>query len=246
MPNPSEKEEELVQIRRRHAEVEERGLTHGLALSGGGIRSATFNLGLLRGLAKNVVLRRFDYLSTVSGGGYIGAMFGRLFGHEDSPKQVEEGLANDDSLMLWWLRNNGRYLTPAGSRDLLITFSSILRGFVATQMEVAILMLGIAILIVVPHAIISSVQVNQLSQVMVAVPSIWFWLSLAPLFIAIMLSWSYWFCRDEPTKSRRMLDALTTLLVTMLAAIAYDALFTAWTQSQSFNERLDSFFSLIT
>jgi len=45
----------------------------GLALSGGGIRSATFNLGILQALAKLDVLRSVDYLSTVSGGGYIGS-----------------------------------------------------------------------------------------------------------------------------------------------------------------------------
>ncbi len=44
----------------------------GLAFSGGGIRSATFNLGVLQVLAKLRLLERFDFLSTVSGGGYIG------------------------------------------------------------------------------------------------------------------------------------------------------------------------------
>jgi hypothetical protein len=44
----------------------------GVALSGGGIRSATFALGVLQALAHHDLLRRFDYLSTVSGGGYIG------------------------------------------------------------------------------------------------------------------------------------------------------------------------------
>lgn len=43
----------------------------GLAFSGGGIRSATFNLGVLQALAREGLLRRFDYLSSVSGGGYI-------------------------------------------------------------------------------------------------------------------------------------------------------------------------------
>jgi hypothetical protein len=43
-----------------------------LCLSGGGIRSATFGLGLIQGLARCGLLERFDYLSTVSGGGYIG------------------------------------------------------------------------------------------------------------------------------------------------------------------------------
>src|SRR5688572_26730784 len=44
----------------------------GLALSGGGIRSATFSLGLLQGLERLRLLRIFDYLSTVSGGGFAG------------------------------------------------------------------------------------------------------------------------------------------------------------------------------
>jgi hypothetical protein len=44
-----------------------------LSLSGGGIRSAAFALGVLQGLAKRDLLDRFDYLSTVSGGGYAGS-----------------------------------------------------------------------------------------------------------------------------------------------------------------------------
>ncbi len=49
--------------------------TVGLAFSGGGIRSATFNLGFLQGMALLGLLKQFDYLSTVSGGGYIGTWF---------------------------------------------------------------------------------------------------------------------------------------------------------------------------
>ncbi len=45
----------------------------GLALSGGGIRSATFSLGVMQALAHRGLLKQFDYLSTVSGGGYIGS-----------------------------------------------------------------------------------------------------------------------------------------------------------------------------
>jgi hypothetical protein len=45
----------------------------GLAFSGGGIRSATFNLGVLQGLQEFDVLRSIDFLSSVSGGGFIGA-----------------------------------------------------------------------------------------------------------------------------------------------------------------------------
>ena len=44
-----------------------------LCISGGGIRSATFGLGILQGLARCGLLNKFHYLSTVSGGGYIGS-----------------------------------------------------------------------------------------------------------------------------------------------------------------------------
>jgi hypothetical protein len=43
-----------------------------LCLSGGGVRSATFCLGIIQALAEKGLLDKFDYLSTVSGGGYIG------------------------------------------------------------------------------------------------------------------------------------------------------------------------------
>lgn len=45
----------------------------GLAFSGGGIRSATFNLGLAQGLSKLGILPWVDYLSSISGGGYAAA-----------------------------------------------------------------------------------------------------------------------------------------------------------------------------
>ena len=44
-----------------------------LCLSGGGVRSASFSVGVLQALARLGVLRRLDYLSTVSGGGFAGA-----------------------------------------------------------------------------------------------------------------------------------------------------------------------------
>src|SRR2546423_10467325 len=44
-----------------------------LCISGGGIRSATFALGFIQGLSRGGLLDKFHYLSTVSGGGYIGS-----------------------------------------------------------------------------------------------------------------------------------------------------------------------------
>jgi len=58
----------------------------GLALSGGGIRSATFNAGLLQGLHRFDLLRYVDYLATVSGGGYIGSFWSRWLKETESQR----------------------------------------------------------------------------------------------------------------------------------------------------------------
>jgi hypothetical protein len=80
---------------KKEREVQEKalrmGLT-GLALSGGGIRSATFALGILQGFASRGLLRRFDYLSTVSGGGYIGSWLATWIQREGQIDSVEQQL----------------------------------------------------------------------------------------------------------------------------------------------------------
>jgi hypothetical protein len=58
---------------REHYDNESDPPTFGVALSGGGIRSGTLNLGILQGLTARGLLEKVDYLSTVSGGGYIGS-----------------------------------------------------------------------------------------------------------------------------------------------------------------------------
>lgn len=120
-----------------------------LCLSGGGIRSATFALGVLQGLAKNGLLHKFDYLSTVSGGGYIGswlsAWVNRL-GPRDVPgiKAVEEelaqiarneGLGNPGVLKkrgpFKWLRDYSNYLSPRlgfGSLDMWTMIATYVRN----------------------------------------------------------------------------------------------------------------------
>jgi hypothetical protein len=59
------------ELLRRHAAAGHSAL----CLSGGGVRSASFGLGVLQGFARTGLLDKFDYLSTVSGGGYIGGWF---------------------------------------------------------------------------------------------------------------------------------------------------------------------------
>jgi patatin-like phospholipase len=61
-----------------------------LCLSGGGIRSAIFNLGVLQGLARCGLLEKLDYLSTVSGGGYIASWLTRWIHRESADKVIDE------------------------------------------------------------------------------------------------------------------------------------------------------------
>lgn len=60
----------------------------GLCISGGGVRSATLGLGMLQAFIRAGILKRFDYLSTVSGGGYIGACLSSLLSRE--PNNAEK------------------------------------------------------------------------------------------------------------------------------------------------------------
>jgi hypothetical protein len=69
-----------------------------ICLSGGGIRSATFALGVLQGLAGGGILSKFDFLSTVSGGGYIGSWLSSWSRrHRDGIKGVEDDLVRADT-----------------------------------------------------------------------------------------------------------------------------------------------------
>lgn len=91
----------------------------GLAFSGGGIRSATFNLGILQGLADMQLLQKFHYLSTVSGGGYIGSWLTAWLyrrGFDDvasrlrpSQRQQPDGTEPHE---IRFLRQYSNYLTP--------------------------------------------------------------------------------------------------------------------------------------
>jgi hypothetical protein len=100
--------------------VHARGGTSALCISGGGIRSATFALGVLQSLARRNLLDKFDYLSTVSGGGYIGGWLSSwMRRHRDGPRGVAHELskAPEDKLRpeprpLQHLREFSNYLTP--------------------------------------------------------------------------------------------------------------------------------------
>lgn len=54
----------------------------GIAFSGGGIRSATLSLGVIQKLIVEDCFKQFDYMSSVSGGGYMAACFNSLMNNE--------------------------------------------------------------------------------------------------------------------------------------------------------------------
>jgi hypothetical protein len=89
----------------------------GLALSGGGIRSATFNLGLMQALAHLGILQHVHYLSTVSGGGYIGGFWTAWLKRKgDKAGQSRFPLGNDqrggERAEVRHLREFSRFLLP--------------------------------------------------------------------------------------------------------------------------------------
>jgi hypothetical protein len=111
---------------------------NGLAISGGGIRSAAFSLGALQALNQDGVLPYIDYLSTVSGGGYIGSSLtcGLDAGAGEFPFTTDDS-DKSDNLAVAHLRNYSNYLIPGGLRDVLASCSVIFRGLGANLVIVA-------------------------------------------------------------------------------------------------------------
>jgi len=126
----------------------------GLAFSGGGIRSATFNLGILQTLARLGLLRRVDYLSTVSGGGYIGSWLHAWVKREggdirnvESKLAVPPGAAVHEPHQVSWLRQYSNYLTPRIgllSADTMAGVATWLRNVLLNQVILGAL--GLALL----------------------------------------------------------------------------------------------------
>jgi hypothetical protein len=117
----------------------------GLALSGGGIRSASFGLGVLQALLENHVLEKIDYLSTVSGGGYIGAAltwfrkrhagtdnaffdgthpFGKK--RQGARTPADDGGKQQNSFLAY-LRQRGNYLAPDRKLNAMALAATVVR-----------------------------------------------------------------------------------------------------------------------
>jgi hypothetical protein len=130
----------------------------GMCFSGGGIRSATFNLGVLQGLAAHGKLGCFDYLSTVSGGGYIHQFLASWIACENLAKVQEQltPIPGAQHRALWpdplrWLRRYSNYLTPQKgffSADTWVVGAIWLRNTLLNQI---VLVSTLLLLLLLPH-----------------------------------------------------------------------------------------------
>jgi hypothetical protein len=148
-----------------------------LSLSGGGIRSATFCLGVIQALAAydvapapavgeekspstpdNSLLGRFQFLSTVSGGGYIGSWLSAWRKREDFPGVWTDLIGRPEGpdaepSELSWLRAYSNYLTPKiglGSADtwtgIAIYLRNLLLNWLVIIPAVCLALLGLKFL----------------------------------------------------------------------------------------------------
>jgi predicted acylesterase/phospholipase RssA len=127
----------------------------GLAFSGGGIRSATFNLGVLQALSELKLLKEFDYLSTVSGGGYIGSWLSAWI-HRAGVDTVQQKLSikehpEEEPREVTFLRSYSNYLTPRTglfSTDTLAAVATYLRNLI---LNLSIVLLCLTVVLLLPR-----------------------------------------------------------------------------------------------
>ncbi|HTR98931.1 MAG TPA: hypothetical protein VML00_04215, partial [Bacteroidota bacterium] len=129
-----------------------------IALSGGGIRSATFNLGLLEALASSGALADVDYVSSVSGGGYINSWLTAWcarFPFADVLKSLSAPGGSTEPRAIGHLRKYSNYLTPRLgllSADAWTLVSTYVRNLL---LNFAIIALSALSAVLVPRVLLS-------------------------------------------------------------------------------------------
>ena len=155
----NESEKSTVELRRRKiAEVaEQRALeiempaegtdAVGLACSGGGVRSATFSLGIIQVLADKGLIKRIDFLSTVSGGGFTGSFLTRRLKSMDSEKHIG-GAFGPDPEPIRFLRQRAKYLSSKSFWDACGMISSTVAGMILNWMPLLMVIVALALVTV--------------------------------------------------------------------------------------------------
>jgi hypothetical protein len=235
-----------------HDETEDTRLpgdTLGFGLSGGGIRSATFCLGLFQALAEVKLLRRVDFVSTVSGGGYFGSFLGRLFTREwvSGIDDVESAIRGQNlpttpaenrgwaNRMFRWLRDNGRYLAPRGSGDLILLGAILLRNWIAVQVVMITSVLAVFVTLQLVRPWLDAIlQLNGEGSRVAAFlictlpggDSVLLWspwlVWLAPVLALVVAPtvWAYWLVTRRASDGAIGISPLAGVFVALLAGIA--------------------------
>jgi hypothetical protein len=129
----------------------------GLSLSGGGVRSAAFCLGALQALDESGVLARVDYISSVSGGGYIGtSTVAGMSVSKDCQFPFPSKLQPEEQPSLRHVRDHSNYLFPHGRADVLGNLAIYLRGLMANTLCILPWLFGLAGLMVLVHPTLMS------------------------------------------------------------------------------------------
>jgi hypothetical protein len=169
----------------------------GLALSGGGIRSATFCLGVVQVLAAKQLLPGIDFLSTVSGGGYTGCFLTTRLGRGAQPEEL--GWPHGpDSPPIRELRRRAKFLVGRGLWESWgMVLETLLGMLVNWCVPLFVLVLGAMAAVLVQR---------------VGLDPIWWYRAAAPLaaFVAMV---ALIFFRRERTNSRTAGAAGKTLVV---------------------------------
>ena len=131
----------------------------GLALSGGGIRSASFSIGSLQSLARQNLLTAFDFVSSVSGGGYAAAwMCGWAYRHKGGIGGVQDELYSDgntDSGPLRWVRRHSAYLAPRLATSMSNDAWALLVAYFSVWLPILLLIsLAALTLLLVPQSLL--------------------------------------------------------------------------------------------
>jgi hypothetical protein len=155
----------------------------GLALSGGGNRSASFFLGALQALDKADVLKNIDYLSTVSGGGYIGTSLSAAMTHSKGEFPFKSSLTQDEPYAVQHIRNHSNYLLPRGSINIFYNIAIYLRGLLAN---------GLLILPWLLLAAAITIFINPTSESLHVVGHFGVTLILLCVFAGLLLTWGLW------------------------------------------------------
>jgi Patatin-like phospholipase len=190
----------------------------GICCSGGGIRSASYNLGALQVLREEGVLGEAEYISAVSGGSYIAAAYAAMTSYSP-PRDEEKPIYAPASPEEEYLRNHSSYLAPGlgGKARLLLR---VLLGMV-----VNLLFVGLAVAIVaLPLGWLSRLGYPQLAQRGASGAlnvKAWMWLApTAPAAIAIAFAVPDLLFHLGKDAQRSWLEAWTARLMALAVILA--------------------------